>query len=175
MIRMLAWIAFVIALTTSVLAAVLLPSNAFVVVLVVPFAVVGLSLLTRRPQQRVGRLLRCVAATFGGAVPGIASRAAGPAAQPGAAGPLPIPASPGPGGQPQRSCQAGPPPPSGATPGANPPPAPPLGPSQLGASTAPATIMHTGPRSARSPRVTAGRTATGAISAATRGRNARLA
>ena len=84
--RTLAWIAFAIALATSVLAAVLLPSNAFVVVLVVPFAVVGLILVSRRPEHRVGRLFCSFAATFGVAVLANAYGTAGLAAQPVAPG-----------------------------------------------------------------------------------------
>jgi len=88
MIRTLAWIAFVVALTTSALAAVVLPANAFVVVLVVPFAIVGLVLVLRRPEHRVGRLFCSFAATFGLAVLANAYATAGLAARsvaPGAA------------------------------------------------------------------------------------------
>jgi hypothetical protein len=64
----LAWASFAIALALSIAAALLLPAEAFNIVLIAPFGVVGALLASRRPDHRIGWILCSFAVTFAVAV-----------------------------------------------------------------------------------------------------------
>jgi hypothetical protein len=60
----LAWASFVIGLVVSSAAALLLPTDAFFVVLIAPFGAVGAILASRRPEHRIGWIFCSFAVTF---------------------------------------------------------------------------------------------------------------
>lgn len=78
----LAWASFAVALAVSVAAALLLPTNAFFVVLIAPFGAIGAILASRRPEHRIGWLFSSFAVTFAAYVFATAYATAGLAAVP---------------------------------------------------------------------------------------------
>lgn len=81
--RAIPWASFAVALVSSSLAALLLPSDAYVLFLVMAFASVGLVLVTRRPAHPVGWLFSGFGLTFGLSVLANAYGTVGLAAEPG--------------------------------------------------------------------------------------------
>lgn len=79
---LLAWASFAIAVAMSAAAALLLPTNAFFVVLIAPFGAIGAILASRRPEHRIGWIFCSFAVTFAVYVFATAYATAGLAAGP---------------------------------------------------------------------------------------------